>query len=69
MAELSVPEVLRLLELALPLPDRPPALRLAWSLWRRAKRWLARHSHTRRQASAWRLRLKPDTAARAQLRL
>jgi SRSO17 transposase len=36
--ELTVPEVRRLLELALPLPYRSWELRLAWSLWRRSKR-------------------------------
>jgi hypothetical protein len=51
------------------LPDRPRELRLAWSLWRRAKRWQARISHSRRQANAWRLRLKPNAAEPAQLRL
>jgi len=69
LAELTVPEVRRLLEVALPLPDRPRELRLAWSLWRRAKRWQARISHSRRQANAWRLRLKPNAAEPAQLRL
>uniref|UniRef100_A0A540V842 Uncharacterized protein n=1 Tax=Litorilinea aerophila TaxID=1204385 RepID=A0A540V842_9CHLR len=45
---MTVPEVRRLLEIALPLPPRSPELRLAWSLWRRAKRLLARLSHRRR---------------------
>jgi hypothetical protein len=49
LAELTVPEVRRLLEIALPLPARSPQLRLAWSLWRRAKRHLARQSHRRRR--------------------
>ena len=40
-AELTVPEVRRLLEVALPLPYRSRDLRLAWSLWRRAKRMQA----------------------------
>jgi hypothetical protein len=66
---LTVPEVRRLLEVALPLPERPPELRLAWSLWRRAKRWLARLSHARRQATAWRLHLAPNAGSLAQLRL
>jgi hypothetical protein len=44
--------VRRLLEIALPLPYRSRELRLAWSLWRRAKRLQARHSHYRRQMAA-----------------
>ncbi|MYC22222.1 MAG: hypothetical protein F4X62_12165 [Caldilineaceae bacterium SB0662_bin_25] len=50
MAELSVPEVRRLLEIALPLPPRSPPLRLAWSHWRRARRLQARQSHYRRRS-------------------
>ncbi|MYA21550.1 MAG: hypothetical protein F4Z30_01625 [Gemmatimonadetes bacterium] len=50
MAELTVPEVRRLLEIALPLPARSPPLRLAWSLWRRAKRLQARQCHYRRRS-------------------
>ena len=69
LAELTVPEVRRLLEVALPLPYRSRELRLAWSLWRRAKRWQARLSHSRRQATAWRLRLKPNAGTPAKLRL
>jgi SRSO17 transposase len=38
LAELTVPQVRRFLEAALPLPDRSRELRLAWSRWRRAKR-------------------------------
>lgn len=49
LAELTVPEVRRLLEIALPLSSRSPELRLAWSLWRRAKRQQARQSHQRRR--------------------
>lgn len=60
MAELTVPEVRRLLEVALPLPDRSRELRLAWSRWRRAKRLQARRSHYRRQAMVWRLALRPE---------
>jgi hypothetical protein len=45
LAELTVPEVRRLLEVALPLHTGSAALRLAWSAWRRAKRLLARRSH------------------------
>jgi len=48
LAELTVPEVRRLLEVALPLPPHSPELRLAWSQWRRARRQQARHSHYRR---------------------
>jgi hypothetical protein len=44
MAELTVPEVRRLLEIALPLPSRSNELRLAWSFWRRTKRQQSRHS-------------------------
>ena len=53
LAELSVPEVRRLLEVALPLPARSPELRLAWSIWRRWKRQLARRSHYRRNGMPW----------------
>ena len=69
LAELTVPEVRRLLEVALPLPYRSRELRLAWSLYRRAKRWQARQSHFRRQATAWQLRLKPGASIPAKLRL
>ena len=53
LAEVSVPEVRRLLEVALPLPPRSPELRLAWSRWRRAKRQQARRSHYRRRGAQW----------------
>jgi len=53
LAEVSVPEVRRLLEVALPLPPRSPELRLAWSRWRRAKRQQARRSHYRRRGIPW----------------
>ena len=49
LAELTVPEVRRLLDVALPLPPRSPELRLAWSNWRRAKRQQARRSHSRQR--------------------
>ncbi len=49
LAELTVPEVRRLLEIALPLPPRSTELRLAWSHWRRTKRQQARRSHYRRK--------------------
>jgi len=49
---LTVPEVRRLLEIALPLPARSRELRWAWSLWRRNKRHLARRSHYRRRMLA-----------------
>jgi hypothetical protein len=58
-----------LLEVALPLPYRTRDARLAWSRWRRAKRWQARLSHSRRQATAWRLRLKSNAGSPAELRL
>ncbi len=48
LAELTVPEVRRLLEVALPLPARSEQLRIAWSDFRRAKRKQARRSHSRR---------------------
>jgi hypothetical protein len=41
LAALTVPEVRRLLEIALPLPERSSRERLAWSLWRRAQCWQA----------------------------
>ena len=53
LAELSVPEVRRLLEIALPLPPRSRTLRIAWSHWRRAKRQQARRSHYRRRGAHW----------------
>jgi len=53
LAEVSVPEVRRLLEVALPLPPHSPELRLAWSQWRRAKRQQARRSHYRRRGAPW----------------
>jgi SRSO17 transposase len=53
LAEVSVPEVRRLLEVALPLPPRSPELRLAWSRWRRARRQQARRSHYRRRDAIW----------------
>lgn len=47
LAELSVPEVRRLLEVALPLPADSPEFKLAWSRWRRARHLQARLSHYR----------------------
>ena len=64
LAELSVPEVGRLLAVALPLPERSPALRLAWCRWRRAKRQQACHSHYRRRSPPG-TRLAPLTSFRA----
>jgi hypothetical protein len=61
--------VRRLLEVALPFPYRSREQRIAWSLYRRAKRWQARQSHFRRQATVWRLHLKPETSIPAKLRL
>jgi hypothetical protein len=49
---MTVPEVRRLLEVALPLPARSCALRLAWSHWRRHKRWQARRGHYRHRPQA-----------------
>ena len=49
LAELTVPEVRRLLEIALPLPPRSIEMRLAWSRWRRTKQQQARRSHYRRK--------------------
>ena len=47
---MTVPEVRRLLEIALRLSARSVALRLAWSDWRRAP-WLRLHqSHDRQRA-------------------
>ncbi|MCL4465234.1 MAG: hypothetical protein M1389_04995, partial [Chloroflexi bacterium] len=48
----TVPEVRRLLAVALPLPPHSAALRLAWSHWRRHKRWQARRGHCRRHQRA-----------------
>ena len=50
LAGLTVPEVRRLLAIALPLPVHSPELRLAWSMFRRRKRLWARQSHSRRRA-------------------
>jgi hypothetical protein len=47
LAALTVPEVRRLLEIALPLPNRSSRERLAWSLWRRAQCLQAQRSHYR----------------------
>jgi len=53
LAELTVPEVRRLLEVALPLPPHSSELHLAWSRWRRARRQQARRSHYRRRGFEW----------------
>ena len=60
LAELTVPETRRLLEVALPLPSRSVELRLAWSRWRRTKRLQARRSHYRRRGAHYPLRLDDD---------
>lgn len=44
-----MPDVRRLLEIALPLPPRSARLRLAWSDWRPHKRWQARRGDDRRR--------------------
>ena len=61
LAGLTVPEVRRLLAIALPLPVRSPEVRLAWSLFRRKKRLWARQSHYRRRAL--RRRSRPSAQA------
>lgn len=48
-ARLTVPAVRRRPAVALPLAAHSPEHRLAWSHWRRAKRWQARRSHYRRR--------------------
>jgi hypothetical protein len=50
LAALTVPEVRRLLEIALPLPNRSSRQRLAWSLWRRAQCLQAQRSHYRHRS-------------------
>jgi hypothetical protein len=45
-----VPEVRRLLEVALPLPERGVRERLAWSYWRRRKCYRARACHYRHRS-------------------
>ncbi|MEN6548755.1 MAG: hypothetical protein ABFE07_22120 [Armatimonadia bacterium] len=50
LAELTVAEVRALLEVALPLPPRSIAFRMAWSRWRRRKRKQARDSYHSRPA-------------------
>jgi len=57
---LTIPEVRRLLEVAMPLPPHSPELRLLWSNWRRAKRQQARRSHRRRKLIATRLSFDPN---------
>jgi hypothetical protein len=47
LEDLSVPEVRRLLEVALPLPERGVRERLAWSTWRRRQCYRARVCHYR----------------------
>lgn len=47
LADLTVPEVRRLLDIALPLSTRSTQLRLAWSHWRRERRLEARLNHCR----------------------
>ncbi len=47
LAVLTVPEVRRLLEIALPLPDRSSRERFAWSLWRRTRCLQVQRSHYR----------------------
>jgi hypothetical protein len=49
LAELTVPEVRRWLDIAMPLPPQSTALRLSRSHWRRAKRLQARRSHYKRR--------------------
>jgi hypothetical protein len=49
MIPLTVPEVRRLLEVALPLPVRSREARLAWSAWRRRHQATARRCHYRRR--------------------
>jgi len=61
--------VRRLLEVALPLPYRSRELRLAWSLWRRAKRLQARRSHYRHQTTAWQRALAGKASRPTNLRL
>jgi len=46
---LTVPEVRRLLEVALPLPPRSRAARLAWSRWRRRHQACAKRCHYQRR--------------------
>jgi hypothetical protein len=50
VAGLTVPEVRRLLAIALPLPADSPEFDLAWSHWRRVRRLQARQSHYRAQS-------------------
>jgi hypothetical protein len=58
-----VPEVRRLLAIALPLPAHSNAVRWAWSCWRRAKRRMARDSHYRRREQRAQAHIEaPDTS-------
>ncbi|MDA1193471.1 MAG: hypothetical protein O3A46_17480 [Candidatus Poribacteria bacterium] len=45
LAKMTVPEVRRLLEGALPCPPRSKELRWQWSQWRRRKRQMAKIAH------------------------
>jgi hypothetical protein len=45
LAPLTVPEVRKLLKVFLQMPEPSVLSRLAWSAWRRAKRYLAKASH------------------------
>jgi hypothetical protein len=63
LAEVSVPEVRRLLEIALPLAPRSPDLILVWSIWRRSKRQQARRSHYRHRL-ADNIQDSPEPSAR-----
>ena len=68
LAPLTVREVRRLLEIALPLPSRSLEFHLAWSSWRCAKRLQARRNHTRSRLLALSIPLS-NGRLRYQLRL
>jgi hypothetical protein len=53
LANLTVPEVRRLLEIALPLPAPSRCERFAWSLWRRTQCLEAQRSHYRHHFWPW----------------
>ena len=47
--ELTIPEIRRLLEIALPLPKRTTEIIWEWSLWRRRHNQKAKRSHSQQR--------------------
>src|SRR5947207_15403638 len=61
LAEITVPEARRLLEVALPLAPPSVAAKLAWSHFRRRMRQRARTSHRRRRTDSRSTASEPAT--------